>query len=277
MKKRTKILLLMVTFVLAVAAMSVTAFAAEGDTAGETSFAPPEDWGSGEAITVFPEDTAESSPDNNFPEAVIPDDAGEIVGIEKVPELPDNSDGAFSVEGNGEVLDDIYDSKTGKEFYIITTANNNTFYLIIDHASSTQNVYMLSMIDENDLKGFITEEEAADSSDDPDAESKPAVDLGDGKGDGDASGEDKPDKEKKGGNTLGTVLIIVALGAATGGLCFYFKVYKPKKEAKISDEDDMEYIEEDAPVNEEEAGNEKITADTDINDLTFDEEESDEE
>lgn len=65
---------------------------------------------------------------------------------------------AFSVPGNGEVVDDISDDPT-KEFYTIRTANNNTFYMVIDKSSTSENVYMLSMIDEDDLSEFLGETE----------------------------------------------------------------------------------------------------------------------
>ena len=61
---------------------------------------------------------------------------------EEVPAEDNRSDDAFSVDGNGTVLDNMTDHKSGKEFYTIQTANNNTYFIIIDHASTTQNVYM---------------------------------------------------------------------------------------------------------------------------------------
>ena len=74
-----------------------------------------------------------------------------------------HTDDTFSVAGNGEVLDDISDDSS-KEFLTITTKNNNTFYIVIDRSSTTDNVYMLSQIDENDLKEFIDAEEETDNS-----------------------------------------------------------------------------------------------------------------
>lgn len=74
-----------------------------------------------------------------------------------------HTDDTFSVAGNGEVLDDISDDSS-KEFLTITTKNNNTFYIVIDRSSTTDNVYMLSQIDENDLKEFVDTEEEVDNS-----------------------------------------------------------------------------------------------------------------
>ena len=60
----------------------------------------------------------------------------------------------FTTPGNGDLGDEIK-SSNGKDFYTIHTKNNNTFYLVIDHTNSTENVYMLSLIDENDLAEFL--------------------------------------------------------------------------------------------------------------------------
>ena len=64
----------------------------------------------------------------------------------------------FSIEGNGEVLDDVTSDGT-KQFITVTTKNNETFFLVIDRSSNANNVYMLSMIDESDLSAFLEEGE----------------------------------------------------------------------------------------------------------------------
>ena len=71
-----------------------------------------------------------------------------------------NTEEPFSVPGNAQVQDDITNSKN-KEFLTITTKNNNTFYVIIDRSANVDNVYMLSQIDENDLKEFLEEDTSA--------------------------------------------------------------------------------------------------------------------
>ena len=68
----------------------------------------------------------------------------------------------FSIPGNGEVLDDKAEDGT-KEFLTIQTKNGNTFFLVLDRSSNTENVYMLSMIDENDLAEFMDEPQAVDT------------------------------------------------------------------------------------------------------------------
>ena len=88
-----------------------------------------------EEVTVIPEQTPEETP----PE-------------ETVPEAPETEpEPGFTTPGNGDLGDEIKNS-SGKDFYTIHTKNNNTFYMVIDHSNNTENVYMLSLIDENDLE-----------------------------------------------------------------------------------------------------------------------------
>ena len=87
----------------------------------------------------------------------------EVAGTDEV--LPENTDStstgtAFSSPGNGEVKDDITDSSS-KEFLTVTTKNNNTFYIVIDRSATSQNVYMLSQIDEKDLAEFLDKDSTA--------------------------------------------------------------------------------------------------------------------
>ena len=87
----------------------------------------------------------------------------EAAGTDEV--LPENTDStstgtAFSSPGNGEVKDDITDSSS-KEFMTVTTKNNNTFYIVIDRSATSQNVYMLSQIDEKDLAEFLDKDSTA--------------------------------------------------------------------------------------------------------------------
>ena len=272
MKKWTKILCLIMIVVTAISMMSMTAFAAEEDVIDESFYGveiPPEEESDSDETLTPPEETNDSV---EAGESVTEDTLTDIT--DETTDQPDGTekkDDAFSVDGNGEVLDNIMDEKSGKEFYTIVTANNNTYYLIIDHASSTKNVYMLSMIDENDLKEFLSEEEPEAPED---MGKTPTVDFGEDTKDDETSGDDKQEEPKKDNNILGTVLIILALGAVAGGVYFYFKIYKPKKEAQIADED-MEYVDDGVTVNEDDVSeNEDVNGDTYVDELTFDDEET---
>lgn len=271
MKKWTKIICLVMTVISVISMMSMTAFAATGDVIDE-SFSgveiPAEELTEGGETVTMPDETTDPAVTEDTP---IPDDTvtDETTDTE---DGTDKADDAFSVDGNGEVLDNVTDEKSGKEFYTITTANNNTYYLIIDHSSNTKNVYMLSMIDENDLKEFLSEEEPEAPED---TGTEPSVDFGDEPSGDDTPDDSEPEEPKKDNNILGTVLIILVLGAIAGGGYFYFKIYKPKKEAQIADED-MEYVDEGITINEDEVPeNGEVNADTPIDELVFDDEEPD--
>ncbi len=259
MKKWTNVFLMVIVVVSAISMMSMTAFATEWDVIEETF----------SGVEISAEELHEDGETVTMPD--------EMTNAEVTEDVPasdntDKSDDAFSVDGNGEVLDNVYDEKSGKEFYTITTANNNTYYLIIDHSSSTKNVYMLSMIDENDLKEFLSEEEPETPED---TGTPPAVDFGDEPSGDETPDDGEPEEPKKNNNILSTVLIILVLGAIAGGGYFYFKIYKPKKEAKITDED-MEYVDDGVTVNEDEESEVgEVSADTPISKLAFDEEEPD--
>lgn len=152
----------------------------------------------------------------------------------------------FSIPGNGQLLDDKADDDT-KQFLTVQTKNGNTFFLVLDRSSNTENVYMLSMIDETDLAEFIPETEKLEKEEPavvlPETEPTPVVE------------ETKPEPESETehrGSNMG-MLLVIALAAAGGIGAYYFKVVKPKKaEAEAGDEDlefygDGDYINEDAP------------------------------
>lgn len=277
MKKWTKMICLVMTVISVISMMSMTAFAAEDDVIDE-SFSgveiPAEELTEGGETATTPVETTDPAvtEDDSVPDDTVTDETTDTEDSTEESDSTDKADDAFSVDGNGEVLDNVVDEKSGKEFYTITTANNNTYYLIIDHSSNTKNVYMLSMIDENDLKEFLSEEEPEVPED---TGTLPAVDFGDEPSGDDTPDDSEPEEPKKDNNILSTVLIILVLGAIAGGGYFYFKIYKPKKEAQISDED-MEYVDEGVTINEDEESEVgEVNANTPIDELAFDDEEPD--
>ena len=141
----------------------------------------------------------------------------------------DTSGKPFAIEGNGNLVDDAYDDDT-KEFITIQTKNNQTFFVVIDRANSVNNVYMLSMIDEDDLEQFLSEDSEAVQIDD-------ISDLA-------ALEETQPDtteqqnKPKGSGGMLYIILIIAAIGILGG--YYYIRIYKPRKEEQEADSEGME-------------------------------------
>ena len=148
---------------------------------------------------------------------------------------------AFTTPGNAQVQDDITEDGS-KEFLTITTQNNNTFYLVIDRSASTENVYLLSQIDENDLQEFLKDGAASVSE-----KQEPAVVLEEESQTG-ASAETAQEKElaveeepeeEVSGNTAGLIVIFLAAGA--GIAAYYF--LKIRKKKAIEEEEDEEGLE----------------------------------
>ena len=167
--------------------------------------------------------------------------------------LPENNttekkEDAFTEPGNGEVQDDIQNGSS-KEFLTITTKNNNTFYLVIDRSSTSQNVYLLSQVDENDLKEFVDQEKGPAT-----VTPTPQVVIDENKTEETGKKEEaaKPEKEKMPQANMGAMAAILILALGGVAACYYFKIYKPKKEEEedfeeegLETSDGLEIINED--------------------------------
>ena len=160
-----------------------------------------------------------------------------IVEIRATP-TPEPGGIPFSVPGNGEVLDDISDDS--KEFYIITTQNNNTFYLVIDKANSSQNVYMLSKVDENDLKEFIE----SDVSPTPTPTPAPTVIMKQPDITPVITDTSQTDTGTDEDDGVDVNKLIILAAVVVFGLLFYFKFYKKKKNTAEYDEEGIEQEDE---------------------------------
>lgn len=157
----------------------------------------------------------------------------------------------FTADGNG-TLQDEANSSQNKLFYTVTTKNNNTFFLIIDKDRTSDNVYMLSMIDESDLQDFIEEEET-ETADISQSQNLPTT----------SSGADTPESTEESENTEETedakeslteksnsnsplgyiLLILLAIGAVSA---YYVLKIRPKKDME-DEEDETAYGGEEQP------------------------------
>ncbi len=122
--------------------------------------------------------------------------------------------------GAGSVIENT--ESGGKEFFTITTAGENVFYLVVDRERETDNVFFLKPVTEADLFGLAgtperpAAEAPAPAPAEPVAEAAPAPKSGNGAG------------------MLVMVLVIVIVG---GGAGYYFKIYRPKQQqADIGEE-----------------------------------------
>ena len=72
-------------------------------------------------------------------------------------------EGAFTSEGTGTVLDSATGQEDDKQFYTITTADGNVFYLIIDGKRDSENVYFLNGVTEEDLLSLAQQDNGSES------------------------------------------------------------------------------------------------------------------
>ena len=143
----------------------------------------------------------------------------------------------FTIAGNGEVEDNIVDDPS-KEFFTVKTKGGNTFFLVIDRARNSENVYMLSMIDEYDLQEFLDDETPAVVLPETKPEPTPDVEI------------EEPKEESSGGmNKILLLVFVAALGGA--GAFFYFYIYKPKPKEETPQSENLETDQSLATVNED--------------------------
>ena len=207
-KVMKKVLMIMLSATMLIGSASVTAFAQANENAEQTETA----------------------------EQVIEEQPAEQPATEGTP---------FSTPGNGQLVDD-KENDSSKQFLTVQTKNGNTFYMVIDRSSNTENVYMMSLVDENDLAEFLDETEKSKETEEstvviPETtpETTPA-----------AEEETEVKKEEKTGMNvkgLGAIVLAVILGVA--GIAVYKKHGRGKEEDYVSEQ--LEFS--DGPyVNEEE-------------------------
>ena len=153
----------------------------------------------------------------------------------------------FSTPGNGQLVDDKENDST-KQFLTVQTKNGNTFYMVIDRSGTSENVYMMSLVDENDLAEFLDETKETEKKEEsavvlPETTTTPEPET-----------TAQPETEAKQESGINKMIGWIALGAvatlALGGLgMFAFGKLRKKKEDGIVEEGlefaDDSYINED--------------------------------
>ena len=166
-------------------------------------------------------------------------DTGQEQNAEEEAVLEESSDTAFSTQGNAQLEDDITEDST-KEFLTITTKNNNTFYLVIDRSANTENVYMLSQIDENDLQEFLDSEGTTEN-----PSNQPSIVLEETeKQTNETVEETKPEEkgteESKPSQNMAGLFGILLLAGAGAGAYYYLKIRKKKEQEENDDSEGLE-------------------------------------
>lgn len=139
---------------------------------------------------------------------------------------PKEETAPLTPEGNLTLVDDITTTdETDKQFITAVSKNGNYFYLVIDRAGDSDNVYLLNMIDEADLISLMKGE--------PDKiEEKPTIQepVPTPTEPTEEPTDDKTDEPKS--NTL--PLLVLVLAMCGGGAFYYLKFVKGKNTHKGS-------------------------------------------
>lgn len=195
------------------------------------------DYAGNKSSTVQVDNPYYQTPVSLTPPAETQNDGGQATQ----PEPGSSAGNPFTPDGAGTVLDKATD-EDGKDFYTITTPDGYVYFLVIDHQRQGENVYFLNAVTEDDLMGLTQSEgvpgQSAIPTPVPEPEPNPEPE------------QETPDPEpgeteeaEKGG--VGTILFIVLAIAAVGGAGWYFKIYKPKQQAAMDDEDEFDIEDDD--------------------------------
>lgn len=166
--------------------------------------------------------------------------------IEEQPaEQPAAEETPFSTSGNGQLVDD-KENDSSKQFLTVQTKNGNTFYMVIDRSGTSENVYMMSLVDENDLAEFLGENEEIEKKEEP------AVVLPETTAAPETTVQPETEvKPESGGNKMfGSAILGGGIVLVFGGLAaFALSKFRKKKEDSIVEEGlefaDDSYINED--------------------------------
>ncbi len=171
---------------------------------------------------------------------------------------PESVEATDPTEARGTVSENVVNTEGGeitKEFYTIT-ANEKTFYLVVDKTQNQENVYLLTEAGTNDLLNFvdyngvdvvngdvpmyeIAAGNSAEVLEDTDLESAEV------NSEKEAATEDTAVKTTKNSNSMMVIVVVVCILA----IGFYFVKNKKKKEY-LSDAEEMDTF--DVPEDEEE-------------------------
>ena len=185
---------------------------------------------------VVEETTTEKNKDTEKAE-----DTGRVTG--------ESNNSAFSTPGNAQLVDDKENDDT-KQFLTIQTKKGNTFYMVIDRSSNTENVYMMSLVDENDLAEFLdetedskTEEEQKVVIPETTTETTPAVEK---------ETEETTQKNTGSADIWKLCTIVLAGGLGIGAVVVYLKYGRKKEDGFVNEQ--LEFT--DGPFINEEQENE---------------------
>lgn len=243
MRPKALSLLLALMLCIGAFALPMTAYAAPADDSTATTGSTP-----------APESTATSEPTE--------DDSDDGTNNNVESSLMDKLfaamlEGAFTPDGTGSILDYDINYDEDKQFYTITTAAGNIFYLIIDGKRENNNVYFLNAVTEQDL---IALAEKAENGTTVSGIASPSTCSCESKCEAGAvntecpvckndlngciaqtqTKTEEPTAKQDMTGTIGMIVFIVIGVAAVAGVGYYIKIWRPKKQAADQDEFETE-------------------------------------
>lgn len=145
------------------------------------------------------------------------------------PSKTERTGNAFTFSGTGTTVDTA-SSADGVDFYTIKSEDNSVYYLVVDHNSSSDNVYLLSEVSDADLK-------ALSKSGTINLGGAIAADDASEKASANATQKDEPQPEEQKIPDWLLYLGVVAI-VGSGAFAYYkLKVKPEREEAKVSEED----------------------------------------
>ncbi len=139
--------------------------------------------------------------------------------------------------GTGKVAE-VYTDETGRKFYTIQTPAGNTFYLIIDFAKQSENVYFLDAVSEKDLIALAEKEGSTIPAQTEDSDfgvtepsSEPTISA-------------VPEQPKAGNNSVFNMILVAVMVVIGGGVGLYFAIIRKKRSSHSAHEEyeEEEYV-----------------------------------
>jgi len=161
----------------------------------------------------------------------IPDESA-ITDNEEVAESPQSG---LTPDGTGTVVDNIV-TQNEIEFFTVFTEAGNEFFLVIDRQSNTDNVHLLNAVTEADLMALAQSSGNPIEPPTPPISAIPPIEelLPPSTPQPPTTPEPEPTTRRNNSN----LILILAIVLVAGGVAYYLKVIRPRKEATYDEEDD---------------------------------------
>ncbi|MBD5469910.1 MAG: DUF4366 domain-containing protein [Lachnospiraceae bacterium] len=124
-----------------------------------------------------------------------------------------------------------------KVFYTVTTAEGDTFYMVIDKKQNTENVYLLNTVTRSDLAALATDDDGTEQKDGKEEDNLLTALQNEKEADSVPDKINSSSKEKSG---MSSNIIIVVFVLIIAGGYYYIKIYKNKKEQQMDVMDAMD-------------------------------------